>query len=113
MTGVHILIDYFTSKVIRRECVSQILSSEGNVGGSSCKKLKSSQGPLSQTKTKKMTKKQMSCVRFKWIFSARSMSSREQDDGRALKNYVLKWACRRPQIFFQNEVNAKELTAMV
>ena len=106
MTGVHILIDYFTSKVIRRGCVSQIWSSEGDVGGSSCKKLKSSQGPLSQTKTKKMTKKQMSCVRFKWFFFARSMSSHEQDDGRALKSYVLACACRLPQIFYQKELNA-------
>lgn len=106
MTGVHILIDYFTSKVIRRGCVSQILSNEDDVGGSSCKKLKSSQGPLNQTKTNKMTKKQMSCVRFKWIFFARSMSSHEQDDGRALKNYILSCACRLPPIFYQKELNA-------
>ena len=41
MTGVHVLIDYFTAK-------KDETSSGDDVGGSSCKKLKSRQGPANQ-----------------------------------------------------------------
>jgi hypothetical protein len=52
MTGVHISTDYLTSKM-DETCMSRLFLSseedEDDICGSSCKKLKPSQGPANQT----------------------------------------------------------------